>query len=216
MLIYSFRLSIQPPSLRTIDFQRITPSGIEFVRKRGHGLSNLISSKASSILCTFGKYQTGEKVEQWAAEGMCEQVAEEEFDLLKVVPERSIVELVASRLIKEEDGLSIEDVSFTFWQQLFVHLMHTGSHYIIFSTIQDHKPMDAASHYLEVVQKTRQRLLSGELRRDELNKSVMLVKFVPTRMERYIGGPDQVIWDRWEWKRDGNASWSEPTRLLPY
>lgn len=76
--------------------------------------------------------------------------------------------------------------------------------------------MDAASHYLEVVQKTRQRLLSGELRRDELNKSVMLVKFVPTRMERYIGGPDQVIWDRWEWKRDGNASWSEPTRLLPY
>ena len=76
--------------------------------------------------------------------------------------------------------------------------------------------MDAASHYLEVVQKTRQRLLSGELRRDELNKSVMLVKFVPTRMERYIGGPDQVIWDRWEWKRDDNASWSEPTRLLPY
>ena len=92
----------------------------------------MISGKASSILCTFGKYQTGEKVEQWAAEGMCEQVAEEEFDLLKVVPERSIVELVASRLIKEEDGLSIEDVSFTFWQQVFALDAHRLSLHRLF------------------------------------------------------------------------------------
>lgn len=75
--------------------------------------------------------------------------------------------------------------------------------------------MDAASHYLEVVQKTRNRLESGDLTRDELHEVVAMVKFVPNRMERYIGGPDQVIWDRWEWKREG-SHWKEPTRLLPY
>lgn len=100
----------QPPSLRTIDFQRITPLGIDFIRKRGHGLNNLTSDKASSILCSFGKYRTGEKVEQWVAEGTCEQVVGEEINLLNIVPERSIVELVASRLVKEEVGLATEDV----------------------------------------------------------------------------------------------------------
>jgi hypothetical protein len=58
------------------------------------------------------------KVEQWLAEGKCEVLpvgeegGETEFDLLKVVPERSIVELVASRLVKEEGGMALEDVSF--------------------------------------------------------------------------------------------------------
>lgn len=74
-------------------------------------MSNLTSNKSSSILCTFGKYRTGEKVEQWVAEGNCEQVVGEDIDLFKIIPERSIVELVASRLVKEEGGLTIEDVS---------------------------------------------------------------------------------------------------------
>ncbi|KAL7507008.1 hypothetical protein ACHAXN_004218 [Cyclotella atomus] len=177
-----------PPSLRTIDFQRITPSGVYFIRKRGRGLSNLTSNKSSSILCTFGKYRTGEKVEQWVAEGNCEQVVGEDIDLFKIIPERSIVELVASRLVKEEGGLTIED---------------------------DHSLMDAVSHYLEVVQDTRNRLESGELTKDELNKCMMLVKFVPYRMERYIGGPDQAMWERWEWQKEGQT-WKEPKRLLPY
>ena len=79
--------------------------------------------------------------------------------------------------------------------------------------MKDHSSMDAVTHYLEIVQKTRNRLESGELARDELNKSIMFVRFVPTRMERYIGGPDQAMWDRWEWKRVSEL-WDEPIRLL--
>ncbi|KAL7521582.1 hypothetical protein ACHAWX_006259 [Stephanocyclus meneghinianus] len=191
-----------PPALRTIDFQRITPAGIDFIRKRGRGASNLTAAnKASSMLCSFGKYRTGEKVEQWVAEGHCEQLnvlgddVIEGMDLFKIIPSRSIVELVASRLVKEEGGKALED---------------------------DHSSMDAGSHYMEVVQKTRNRLESGELTKDELDKSMMLVRFVPYRMERYIGGPDQVMWERWEWQRatgecpEGTALWKEPKRLLPY
>ena len=77
------------------------------------------SNKVSSILCSFGKYRTGEKVEQWVAEGHCVEV-NEDFDLLKVVPERSIVELVASRLVKEEGGLTVEDVSFLMIDHVFI------------------------------------------------------------------------------------------------
>jgi len=101
----------------------VTSAGIDFIRKVGHGLTNLTSGKSSSIICSFGKYTTGETVEQWLAEGKCEQMTgmEEGFDLFEVVPERSIVELVASRLVKEEDGLSMEDVSVHRILHLFVH-----------------------------------------------------------------------------------------------
>lgn len=81
----------------------------------------------------------------------------------------------------------------------------------------DHSSMDAQPHYLEIVQKTRNRLQSGELTHGELGQSMMLVRFVPYRMERYVGGPEQVMWERWEWKRDnGGDLWEEPKRLLPY
>lgn len=78
--------------------------------------------------------------------------------------------------------------------------------------------MDAVSHYLEIVQKTRNRLEAGDLTKDELDKSMMLVRFVPYRMERYVGGPDQAMWDRWEWKRNSDfpEAWDKPSRLLPY
>mmetsp|Transcript_7393 Transcript_7393/g.16374 ORF Transcript_7393/g.16374 Transcript_7393/m.16374 type:complete len:303 (+) Transcript_7393:84-992(+) len=190
-----------PPQLRTIDFQRVTPSGIDFVRKRGKGAASLTSSgKAASILCSFGKYRVGEKLEQWVAEGQCEQInlvgeGVEEGDLLKVIPSRSVVELVASMIVKEEDGKALED---------------------------DHTSMDKESHYMEVVQKTRNRLESGELTNEEIDRSVVAVRFVPYRMERYIGGPDQVMWERWEWKKasgecpEGTSLWNEPKRLLPY
>lgn len=39
---------------------------------------------------------------------------------------------------------------------------------------KDHSSMDAGSHYMEVVQKTRNRLESGELTKDELDKSMMV------------------------------------------
>ena len=82
--------------------------------------------------------------------------------------------------------------------------------------------MDSINHYLDVVQKTRNRLKSGKLTKDELDKSFTLVRFVPSRMERYTGGPDQAMWDRLEWKQDSKdcfddtVSWDKGRRLYPY
>jgi hypothetical protein len=41
-------------------------------------------------------------------------------------------------------------------------------------SFQDHTSMDKESHYMEVVQKTRNRLESGELTNEEIDRSVVV------------------------------------------
>lgn len=48
-------------------------------------------------------------------------------------------------------------------------------------------------------------------------------RFCPDRLERMHGGPDSILWDRWEWLRstsgdwaDGSIPWNEPKHLLPH
>eukprot|EP00569_Conticribra_weissflogii_P002758 CAMPEP_0171338242 /NCGR_PEP_ID=MMETSP0878-20121228/7212_1 /TAXON_ID=67004 /ORGANISM="Thalassiosira weissflogii, Strain CCMP1336" /LENGTH=256 /DNA_ID=CAMNT_0011840005 /DNA_START=323 /DNA_END=1093 /DNA_ORIENTATION=+ len=189
------------PTLRTLDFQRVTSSGIDFIRKRGKGAAGLASSgKSSTLLCSFGKYRPGETVEQWLAEGQCEQINLLEEDgsgrnLLSVIPSRSIVEIVASMVVKEEEGKGLEE---------------------------EREPMEKHSHYMEVVQRTRQQLEKGDLTKEEIEKGIMAARFVPYHMERLVGGPDQVMWERWQWDRDAGACpegtplWDAPKLLLPY
>mmetsp|Transcript_28508 Transcript_28508/g.53926 ORF Transcript_28508/g.53926 Transcript_28508/m.53926 type:complete len:294 (+) Transcript_28508:274-1155(+) len=189
------------PTLRTLDFQRVTSSGIDFIRKRGKGAAGLASSgKSSTLLCSFGKYRPGETVEQWLAEGQCEQINLLEEDgsgrnLLSVIPSRSIVEIVASMVVKEEEGKGLEE---------------------------EREPMERHSHYMEVVQRTRQQLEKGDLTKEEIEKGIMAARFVPYHMERLVGGPDQVMWERWQWDRDAGACpegtplWDAPKLLLPY
>mmetsp|Transcript_1105 Transcript_1105/g.2335 ORF Transcript_1105/g.2335 Transcript_1105/m.2335 type:complete len:253 (-) Transcript_1105:459-1217(-) len=141
------------PTLRTLDFQRVTSSGIDFIRKRGKGAAGLASSgKSSTLLCSFGKYRPGETVEQWLAEGQCEQINLLEEDgsgrnLLSVIPSRSIVEIVASMVVKEEEGKGLEE---------------------------EREPMEKHSHYMEVVQRTRQQLEKGDLTKEEIEKGIMV------------------------------------------
>ena len=48
-------------------------------------------------------------------------------------------------------------------------------------------------------------------------------RFHPDRVERMTGGPDSVLWDRWEWHRassgncpEGNTDWDAPKHLMPH
>lgn len=48
-------------------------------------------------------------------------------------------------------------------------------------------------------------------------------RFHPDRVERMKGGPDSVLWERWEWRRspggdasEGALAWDEPRWLLPH
>jgi len=217
------------PTLRTLDFQRVTSSGIDFIRKRGKGAAGLASSgKSSTLLCSFGKYRPGETVEQWLAEGQCEQINLLEEDgsgrnLLSVIPSRSIVEIVASMVVKEEEGKGLEEVRVEIWMYVFL-TYNNASPFSITSrlALKEREPMERHSHYMEVVQRTRQQLEKGDLTKEEIEKGIMAVRFVPYHMERLVGGPDQVMWERWQWDRDAGACpegtplWDAPKLLLPY
>lgn len=173
---------IKAPILRTINFQRISENGIDFIMKnKGHS-SNLlfVKDKEISFLHTFGKYKPGEKVEQWRATGYCTPLKLKE--ILDHVPEYTVVEMVASvRANKEGDGRADMDVS----------------------------------HFMELVQETRDEFAHGRISMLELDEAMRAWRFVPKQMEKMVGGPGQVMWDRREWYRD-EKGWKEPEQLMPF
>ena len=69
----------------------------------------------------------------------------------------------------------------------------------------------------EVIQQVRQENLS----QSELETSIKAFRFCPDRIERMSGGPDHVLWERWEWTRmksgdcpEGTLPWHEPKSLM--
>lgn len=100
------------PILRTVNFQRVTEKGIDFVMKNRAHASDLLflADKYVSFLYTTGKYVPGEKIEQWRAQGRCEPIRLNE--LIDYVPLYTIVEMVASvRANKEGDKREDMDLS---------------------------------------------------------------------------------------------------------
>lgn len=75
-----------------------------------------------------------------------------------------------------------------------------------------------ASHILDLVQETRAELDSGDISRLELDEAIRAWRFVPYKIERMVGGPNQPMWDRREWVReeDEGSVWVEPKRLMPF
>ena len=82
--------------------------------------------------------------------------------------------------------------------------------------------MPNQSHFTELVQRTRIELENGDVSDEELEECLKAYRFLPDRMERMVGGPDHIMWDRWEWTRtagdcpEGRGDWEEASRLLPY
>jgi hypothetical protein len=71
------------------------------------------------------------------------------------------------------------------------------------------------SHFTELIQQTRIDLERGDVPMMELEEAVRAWRFVPYQVERMVGGPDQLMWDRKEWiYKDGK--WIEPVRLMPF
>jgi len=99
---------LQAPNLRTINFQRVSDEGIDFICK-SKPKSIFANNKPVSFIYAVGKYRPGETVVQWRAEGICQHI-----DLDKVldhVPEYTITQIVASARAREESHASSEDVS---------------------------------------------------------------------------------------------------------
>jgi hypothetical protein len=73
----------------------------------------------------------------------------------------------------------------------------------------------------EAVSEGRLAMEKGSIPKDELEYSMAAYRIKPDRLEYMRGGPDSVMWDRWEWLRDHTANdgtmyWAEPKHLVPH
>jgi len=144
-----------------------------------------------SFLYTVGKYASGETVTQWRADGACEEIPLEE--VLDYVPENTVIEIVASARVRSETCNSC------------------------ISEHQYQSIQGKESHITEIVQQTRRDFQNKEIPKRELNHCMKAWNFVPTRMEKMIGGPDEIMWDRWEYvKEEGSSTWCKPRHIMPF
>jgi len=197
-----------PPSLKTVNFQRVSSLGLDFIMKSPDGdypstVSVLRERPPVSILYTSGNYMPGEKAEQWRGEGRVEEIKLK--DIISIVPHYSIVGIVASKRASDQMH-KIEGVI----TQPSSEPIETEVHR---TRIEKH------TKFIELVQKTRMELENGNVSPEEIEATITAFRFVPDRMERMVGGPDMVIWDRWEWllqeDAQGAPSWNV-RHLLPY
>ncbi len=102
----------KPPKIKTVNFQRVSEKGIDFVSRKIQGSSRDTSTftekKPISFLYSEGKYQLGESIVQWRADGVCTKIDLKE--ILKHIPKYTIAEMVATDRAKKESNLS-SDVS---------------------------------------------------------------------------------------------------------
>lgn len=177
------------PDLRTVGLQQVTKHGIDYVTRK-HDSPSSSPPPPQSILYTMGKYKPGETMEQWRSEGFSQEIKLDE--ILDCLPHYTIVEMLASQRGRLELQDEMKD-----------------------KPVNDRTAIHRRTHFMELVQKTRVEFENGGIDMEELEQSISAYRYIPNRMERMVGGPDHIMWDRWEWKRDGD-DWLEPRHLLPY
>uniref|UniRef100_A0A7S1FZV2 Uncharacterized protein n=1 Tax=Corethron hystrix TaxID=216773 RepID=A0A7S1FZV2_9STRA len=193
----------EPPILRTVNIQRISPLGIDFIMKQGTRAAH-ISTLPIAVCVTSGSYSPGEQVEQWRAEGRCSAIPLQE--IIDVSPSSTIAQMIASTRAANEAAADEAQVG---WRKI---------------CSKDRLVIQRKSRFVEMVQEARLELANGEISMDEIKEAVQAFRFEPERLEYMTGSPDQVCWDRWEWLRpagrsinkDGSLAWDEPMHLLPY
>jgi hypothetical protein len=195
----------KPPNLRTVGIERISAMGIDFVLKRGsYTASAIAAGQPVSMLSQQGRFLHGEHSEQWRGEGSCQTLPLGE--ILDLIPNFVVTSMVASTRIAREDGSASTD--------------HVSDGRLA---------MVSRSHVTEVFQKTRIALENGDIPMDELENCMAAFRFRPDRMECMIGGPDSIMWDRWEWNRISTGvhgggedsvhekiEWDEAKHLVPH
>lgn len=160
------------PILKTVNFQRVSSDGIDFVTRNTPG-STLFGEKVS-FLYNQGKYKPGEKVNQWRADGTVQSIPLEW--LLSHIPDHTICEMVATMRVMQE------------WNEpaKMNRLSISGQQ----------------SHFTEVIQQVRSDLSQRKITIDDLRNSIKAGRFVPENIERMQGGPDYIMWDRWAWNME--------------
>jgi hypothetical protein len=136
-----------------------------------------------------GKFLPGQAAEQWRGEGLCEEIPLSQ--VVDLIPTFTATSMIASCRIAAEVSGTGADVS------------------------EGRLAMMNKSRTTEVMQRTRNELEQGKISLEEMNEAISAFRLKPDRMEYMHGGPDTVMWDRWEWMRDENG-WVEPKHLIPH
>jgi len=76
--------------------------------------------------------------------------------------------------------------------------------------------MENKSHMTELIQSTRLAYENGQISQETLEESIQYFRFRPQRLECMIGGPDSVLWNRWEWQISQGNEWDPAKALLPH
>ena len=159
--------------------QRVSRAGIDFVLKRSSPTAGSVASgRPVAILHQQGRFLPGESAEQWRGEGRCDEIKLGE--VLDLVPHQVVTSIVASSRIAAEE----EKSSATAAKE---------------GVSAGRLAMLSKSHMTDIMQKTRRELESSDISMDELERCIAAYRFEPERLELRFGGPDSVMWDRWEW-----------------
>lgn len=201
--VFAVAVSVAPdkaPVLRTMNIQRVTDDGIDFITKKGFASKNFASENPVSIMHTSGEYTPGEVVQQWRAEGVCEAL-----DLSEIIQQASdytVSGIIASTRVTEDNK---QDESKEAIDDKLTDIS------------EGRNPLRETSQFTDIIQSTRNELEAGSLPIEELKQSIEAFRFCPSRVELMVGGPDQLMWNRWEWQRsEGDSQWSEPKHILPH
>lgn len=195
------------PSLKTVTFQQVSPDGIDFIMKRPDvGKTSTVGVLSElpkvSLLYLSGDYRAGDTIEQWRGEGTVYEI--DLKDIVSFAPNHSLVLMLASKRATSQLR-KLEGVITPSLEPLETEVHRTR--------IEKH------SKFVELVQHTHRELENGNISREEIEEAICAFRLVPDRLERMIGGPDMVTWDRWEWKKQtgdkGDTSW-DVRHLLPF
>lgn len=171
--------------------------------KRTHPAADTLerSGKPISFLHMQGKFLPGEKAEQWRGEGICRPLPLPE--VMDLIPHFTITSMVGSRRLAGEHDNNLEELKN--------------------EVSEDRLAMLNKSHMTEIMQRTRIELENGDISMEELDQSIRAFRLIPDRVECMLGGPDTIMWDRWEWLRDrsvdsegGSIVWHDPKHLVPH
>merc|ERR1712232_207478 len=135
----------------------------------------------------------GETVEQWRGEGVCE--TRPLGEIVDKLPHYSIVAMLSSKSIEREKGDLVEE-------------LRDG-------VSGKRLAMENKSHMTELIQSTRLAYENGQISQETLEESIQYFRFRPQRLECMIGGPDSVLWNRWEWQISQGNEWDPAKALLP-
>uniref|UniRef100_A0A7S1FZH3 Uncharacterized protein n=1 Tax=Corethron hystrix TaxID=216773 RepID=A0A7S1FZH3_9STRA len=143
----------KPPILRTVNIQRISPLGIDFIMKQGTRAAH-ISTLPIAVCVTSGSYSPGEQVEQWRAEGRCSAIPLQE--IIDVSPSSTIAQMIASTRAANEAAADEAQVG---WRKI---------------CSKDRLVIQRKSRFVEMVQEARLELANGEISMDEIKEAVQV------------------------------------------